>query len=235
MTSRSGAVSGSGESAIRQLTGDNDIFDMVAAGENLQVSPEVEAGIEKLMKTLAAEDAKAKFILDVYFNEERSSMRPFSGFLMAWTNGGFAHGGGDEKVYFCPAKVERGGHTKICAAPIAPNLTKHGIGVCLSCKQPSRDRNFVGEVFFKLPLSSWAAVIERYFFRLDCNADIRIGIMRGDLRKTSEQEQGRTQGGDRLEDLRARREWVRYALPAIIKDGSSGATLGSRLNAFLRA
>lgn len=233
---RSGQVNAKGESAIKQLTGNDDIFDMVAVGQDLKVSPEVEEQVESLMKSMKDEDGhKAKFILDVYFNEERSMHRPFSGFLMAWTNGGFAHGGGDEKVYFCPAKVERGGHTKICAAPLPPNLIKHGLGVCLSCKQPSPDRTFVGEVFFKLPMSSWAAVIERYFYRLNCNADIRIGIMRGDLRAASVPQTSSEKQGEMLRNVRQRREWVRYSLPAIIKDGAAGATLGSRLNAFLRA
>lgn len=229
------AVRANGESAIQQMTGDSSIFDMVAAGENLRVSDEVERGVSALMESIKDDNAKAKFVLDIYFNEERSVHRPFSGFLMAWTNGGALHGGGDEKVYFCPAKVERGGHTKICAAPLPPNLIKHGIGICLSCKQPSTDKNFVGEVYFKLPIGSWAAVIERYFFRLECNADIRIGIMRGDLRKTAAEEQIRQMGGDKLEDVRAQRMWVRYALASLIKDGSSGATLNARLNAFLRA
>lgn len=229
-----GLVSPTGESAIRQLTGDNSIFDMVATGKDLQVSPEVEEQIQALMGTMT-ETGEAKFLLDIYFNEERSIHRPFSGFLMAWTNGGFAHGGGDEKVYFCPSKVERNGQTKICAAPMAPNLIKHGVGVCVTCQQPSRDKQFVGEVYFKLGMSSWAAVIERYFFRLECNADIRLGIMRGDLRKTTEIEQTSERQGELLENLRFRREWVRYSLKSIIKDGTSGATLESRLNAFLRA
>lgn len=229
-----GLVSPTGESAIRQLTGDNSIFDMVATGKDLQVSPEVEEQIQALMGTMT-ETGEAKFLLDVYFNEERSIHRPFSGFLMAWTNGGFAHGGGDEKVYFCPSKVERNGQTKICAAPMAPNLIKHGVGVCVACQRPSRDKQFVGEVYFKLGMSSWAAVIERYFFRLECNADIRLGIMRGDLRKTTEIEQTSERQGELLENLRFRREWVRYSLKSIIKDGTSGASLESRLNAFLRA
>jgi len=229
-----GLVSPTGESAIRQLTGDNSIFDMVATGQDLKVSPEVEDQIQALMGSMT-ETGEAKFLLDVYFNEERSVPRPFSGFLMAWTNGGFAHGGGDEKVYFCPAKVERNGQTKICAAPMAPNLIKHGVGVCVACQQPSRGKDFVGAVYFKLGISSWAAVLERYFFRLECNADIRLGIMRGDLRQTTEIEQTGEKRGVLLEKLRHRREWVRYSLQSIIKDGSSGATLDSRLNAFLRA
>lgn len=229
----SGMVNSAGESAINQLTGDTSIFDMAGAGADLKVSAEVEEGIDSLMKSMKADDEdNAKFILDIYFNEERSAHRPFSGFLMAWTNGGFAHGGGDEKVYFCPNKVDRDGVTKVCAAPMPPNLIQHGIGICVSCQRPSHDRDFVGEVFFKLPLSSWAAVIERYFFRLGCNADVRIGIMRGDIRGAAQELQ---EQGIKLNRTRTQREWVRYSLKSIIRDGNAGATLTSRLNAFLRA
>lgn len=237
MTStRSGLVNAAGESAINQLTGDASIFDMAAAGEGLKVSAEVEEGIGSLMASMKEEDENnAKFLLDIYFNEERSIHRPFSGFLMAWTNGGFAHGGGDEKVYFCPNKVDRDGVTKICAAPMPPNLIKHKIGICVSCQRPSHDRDFVGEVFFKLPMQSWAAVIERYFFRLNCNTDIRIGVMRNNLMSAAGAEQTSEQRGEVLKKVRMQREWVRYSLHSIIKDGSGGATLAARINAFLRA
>lgn len=232
-----GAVSSKGESAINRLTGDANIYDMVSVGQSMKVSPEIEEQIHRTMEALfPSVDQPAKFLLDIYFNEERSLHHPFSGFLMAWTNGGFAHGGGDEKVYFCPQVVEgKDGMKKRCAAPMPPNLIQHKFGVCLSCKRPSPDKNFVGEVYFKLPIESWAPVIQRYFFRLECNADIRLGIMRGDLRAATEEEQVRDLRGEKLEKVRRDREWVRYALKDLIRDGASGATLESRINAFLRA
>lgn len=224
------------DSKGRSATGDPTIFDMVMDGENLKVTPEVEAQVAELMKLMTVKDElKAKFILDVYFNDERSHFRPFSGFVMVWTNGGAFHGGGDEKVYLCPQKVEKKGETKICAAPIPPNLIKHKLGICLACKTPSEDKKLIGEVLFKLPLSSWAAVLERYFYRLDCNADLRIGIMKGDLVKAAGLEQERQMHGDKLNKVRRDRSWVRYSLHDLVRDGASGATLQSRLNAFLRA
>ena len=232
---RSGKVNAKGESAINEITGDPHIFDMIAAGKDLKLTPELEAQLSEDMKKILPAEDKARFLLEVFFNEERSIHRPFSGFLMAWTNGGFAHGGGDEKVYFCPSRVERNGMTKICAAPLAPNLIKHGVGICLSCRQPSEDSNFVGEVFFRLPMQHWSAVLTRYYARLDSNADIKISIMRGDLREAAAQEQAKELRGDKLETLRAQRESIRYSLRSIIKDTSSGATLESAFNAFLRA
>lgn len=235
MVTRTGAVAGDGESAINRMTGDPHIFDMVAAGKDLKISPELEAQLAETMKKLLPPEDKAKFLLEVVFNEERSIHKPFAGFLMAWTNGGFAHGGGDEKLYFCPAKVDRGGHEKICAAPLPPGLIKHGIGICLACRQPSQDKDFVGEVFFKLPMQHWVTVLTRYYARLGGDADLKISIMRGDLKKAAFDEQERELRGDKLEDVRGRREAVRYSLKSIIRDTSSGATLESAFNAFLRA
>ncbi len=232
---RSGTVNAKGESAINKITGDPDIFDMVAAGANLKLAPELEARLSEDMKKILPTETRAQFLLEVFFNEERSIHRPFSGFLMVWTNGGFAHGGGDEKVYFCPNRVEKGGSTKICAAPMPPNLIKHGVGICLSCRQPSEDQQFVGEVYFKLPMQHWSAVLTRYYARLGGNADIMVSVMRGDLRKTAALEQERALRGDKLEALRAQRESIRYSLQSIVQDTSSGATLESVFNAFLRA
>lgn len=232
---RTGAIKSDGESAINRMTGDAAIFDMVAAGKDLKLSPELEEQLQATMKKILPPEDKAQFLLEVVFNEERSIHKPFAGFVMAWTNGGFAHGGGDEKLYFCPAKVERDGQTKICAAPMPPNLIRHGVGICLACRQPSSDRKFIGEVFFKLPMQHWVTVLTRYYARLGGNADLAISIMRGDLQKAAYEEQGRELRGDKLEDVRGKREIVRYSLKSIIRDTSGGATLESAFNAFLRA
>lgn len=213
-----------------------NIFDMVAKGNDMVVSPEIEGQVKALMGQITERDQlKAKFVLDLFFTEARSLTKPVTGVLMAWTNGGALNGGGDEKVYFCPKKVDRNGQTSICGAPIPPNLIRHNIGICLACKQPSEDKNFIGEVLFKLPMDTWPKVLERYFYRLECNADVRICVFKGDIKQAAQAEQERQMHGDKLRKIRGEREWVRYALPSIIKDTSAGATLQGRLKAFLNA
>lgn len=228
-----GYVNAQGESAINEMTGDPDIFDMVALGQNLKLAPELEAKMQEDMKKLLPTEERAKFLLEIMFTDERSLHRPFPGMLMVWSNGGFAHGGGDEKVYLCPSKVERGGHTKVCAAPLPISLIKHNLGICLSCKQPSRDKNFVGEVFFKLPMQHWVTVLTRYYALLESNCDIKLSLLRGDLRRTAGREQERELRGESLEKIRRPREHVRYALKDIIKDTRSGATLEAAFKAYL--
>lgn len=230
-------VNAKGESAINQMTGDASIYDMVEAGGNLNLAPDVEEALEKKMKAILGDpnDFHAKFVLEIFFTDDRSMHKPFGGMLMAWTNGGYAHGGGDEKVYFCPQQVEKKGETKTCGAPILPALVMHGLAACPVCNKPSHDRDLVGEVFFRVPMSSWVTVVERYFYRLNCQADVRIGILKGDLRAAAIAEQETERRGDKLERVRQEREWVNYSLPALIKDGASGASLDARFSAFLRA
>jgi hypothetical protein len=228
-------VNAEGESAIKEMTGNPDIFDMVAAGKDLKLTPELEAQMAESMKALLPSEDAGKFLLEIVFVEDRSMHRPFSGMLMAWMNGGFAGGGGDEKVYFCPNKVERNGQMKVCAAPMPPKLIKHGIGICLSCRQPSEDKKFIGEVFFKLPMQHWVAVVTRYYARLESNCDLKISVMHGDLRKVAAEEQARELRGEKLESTRRMREAVRYPLKSIIRDTGSGATLESAFKAFLTA
>lgn len=225
-----------GQSAIQQMAGDPNVFDMVTQGKDLVVSPEIEAQVKALMGKITDRDTlNAKFVLDLFLTEERSKFRPFTGFLMGWTNGGALSGGGDEKIYFCPQKVDRNGETSICGAPLPPNLIKHGIGMCLACKRPSEDKNFIGEILFKLPMDTWPKVLERYFYRLECNTDIRICVLKGDLKDAAMAEQERQMHGDRLNKVRAEREWVRYRLEDLVKDSSAGATLQGRLRSFLNA
>lgn len=229
-------VNAKGESAINKMTGDASIYDMVEAGGNLNLAPEVEEALEQKMKSLLGDpdDFNARYVLEILFTDDRSLHKPFGGMLMVWTNGGYAHGGGDEKVYLCPHKVDKNGQTKHCGAPIPPSLVMHGLAACAVCKNPSHDKDLVGEVFFRIPMVSWAKVVERYFYRLDCQADIRIGILKGDLHAAAISEQERENRGDKLETVRKEREWVKYSLPALIKDGTSGASLNSRFSAFLK-
>jgi hypothetical protein len=210
---------------------------MVEAAQGMVLSPEVAERVERTMKALRAQEdqVRSRFLLDVMFNKGRSIHRPYDGLLVAYTNGGFLHGGGDEMVYFCPNKVEKNGHTKLCATPLPPIAIQGKVAVCPVCETPSRDRELIGQVYAKLTTQNWAALVTRMFYRLDCNADLRICILKGDLRKTTEEEKEKSSGGEKLHRLYNEHQWVRYTLAQMIKDTASGATLGHCINAFLRA
>lgn len=230
-------VRGDGKSAINRLTGDDSIYDMVAAERGMALAPEAQVRVAQLMESMRGGETKvrSRFLLDVMFNTGRSAFRPYDGLIVAYTNGGFNHGGGDEMVYFCPRKVEKNGQTKICATPLPPIAIKGKIAVCPVCESMSHDRELIGQVYAKLSVENWTALVTRMFYRLDCNADIRICVLRDDLHRATEDEQARNRGGDQFRKLYEDLQWVRYNLASMIQDTASGATLEHCINAFLRA
>ena len=212
------------------------LYDMAELGDAL-ADPELEARVAETLKSVDGDfDAlKAKYKLEIAFSGNRSMLQPFAGLVSAWSNGGFLHGGGDEAIYFCPAKTEVRGMTQTCGAPITLQFVSGRVAICERCKKAHDPKKLVGQFFARLPMSTWATLITRLFRDLGCNTDIRIGIMRGDLRTATEAGTNRTILGDQLELVRDRREWVAYPLNRIIKDTSAGADLQGRIRAFLSA
>lgn len=179
--------------------------------------------------------SKARFKLEVVFNEKRSRQAPYLGIVFAWTNGGFAHGGGDEVVYFCSGKVVRDDRIRTCNAPIDLKFVSEERAVCPTCKNVVDPKTLTGQVIAKLPTQHWTTLITNMFMLLDANADLRIGMMPGDLRGATDSEQERPQEGDRLNGVRNQRHWIHYSLVDIIKDTSAGSSFHKRIRAFLEA
>jgi hypothetical protein len=226
-----GTVDASGNSAIPQ-----GLFDMAELGNKLEDS-ELDDRIAALLKAEnPPEEVKAKFKLEVIFTESRTIHAPLTGVVMAWTNGGFMHGGGDEVVYFCPKMVDApNGGTTMCREPLSILFVSKRIAVCPKCKATSDPKELVGQFFAKLPMEKWATLVTKMFGVLGCNADIRIGTMRGDLRRANEREDEKYMRGEHLDRVRNSREWVIYPLRNIIKDTAAGADLYNRMRAFLSA
>lgn len=228
---KGGYVNSKGESAVPE-----GIRDLAAGAELVAVDKEVQAKLEELAADLANTSVKAKYKLEVTFGEDRSMHRPIAGLVSAWTNGGFMHGGGDEAVYFCPHEIDEGGGKKhFCGSPIDLRLVGRHVAVCPTCKQPINPKELAGQVFFRLTMQGWAEVLTRVFHKLECNADLRIQHLRGDLRRATEEEAERDRGGERLAKVRAQYGAVAYPLKNIIKDTSTGSTIQARFRAFLLA
>ena len=209
------------------------IRDLVRTGDDLSLDPETEEKLHQLWEEAANySELKAKYKLEVVFTERRSKHAPFSGFVMAWSNGGFAHGGGDEVIYFCTSKNEKG---RQCNNPLDLKWIGGQNAVCPKCRNVIEVEKLMGQIYAKLPHQHWATLITRVFRILDCDADIRLGVLRGDLRTASNAEQERDLQGDKLNKVRLDRRWVVYPLSNIIKDTSAGADLYGRIRAFLSA
>lgn len=214
------------------------IRDLASLGDNLLLDPDVEEKLATIFEELAGEnrsELSAKYKIEIAFTEGRSRDKAFGGFIYAVSNGGFAHGGGDEGIYFCTAKIDKNGVTKRCNAPLRPAWVGKEAAVCPECRQATKPKDLMGQVWARLTFQNWARLAERFFHALGGDADIRIGVMKGDLRVLTEDEMERSSRGEKLDRARVEREWVIYPLANIIKDTAAGATLSSRISAFLKA
>lgn len=212
------------------------IEDLAALGELATLDADTLAKLNQITESLEGDDLQAKFKLEVAFSESRSRDKPFAGVVCAWTNGGFLHGGGDQVVYLCPQRVELpGGGDRSCGAPLSLVHVGKRVAVCSACRRPSDPKNLVGQIVAKNTLQNWVTLIERVFHHLECNADLRMGHFDGDLRIATEEEKTHELHGEALNKVRNNRLWIAYPLRNIIKDTSSGATLSSRIRAFLYA
>lgn len=218
-----------------------ELRDLVAAGldaDDVQLDADVEKKLEEVwaeIKTGGDARLTATYKIELAFTENRSVHAAFGGFIYAVSNGGYAHGGGDEGIYFCTATVDRDGVARLCNAPLRPIWVGRDAAVCPICRQATKPKDLVGQVYAKLTFQGWGTLLEHMFHKLGCDADVRLGVMRGDLRQASAIEAEQHREGEDLIKVRVEREWVVYPLTNIIKDTAAGATLSSRLRSFLKA
>lgn len=223
------AVKGDGRSAIPE-----DVYDMTKNAEDVVLDEKVMGELEQLYtEALEYEDPlKAKFKLEIIFTEDRSTHHPFGGFIMAWTNGGYAHGGGDEAVYFCPVDV---GDNKTCNNPIELKFISRKVVLCTKCRNLIDPKELCGQVFARLTLQNWADLVHRMYDTLGGNADIRLGALQGDLRRAALDSGDGGKLSEALDKVRGDRHWAIYTMKSVIKDTSAGADLRTRIRSFLSA
>lgn len=212
------------------------VVDTSLGAEDAKLSEIAAKKLEAFMKGLDAETVKAKYKLEVVFTK-RSTMTPFFGLVSAFSNGGFNHGGGDECIYFCTAKIEKDGNTRTCSGPLDLRFVGGRIAICPKCKQATPPQDLAGQIGYRATLQDWGKIIYRIWMQLEGDADIRMGLLGsgGSLRDKTGDVLNRTSlsAGDKLDVTREKREWANYPLRNIIKDTSAGANLEKRISAFL--
>lgn len=214
--------------------------DMAGPGENVVLTPEVQGRIDDLMRAHGIDpksEIKAKYKLEIMFNDARSNTHPFPGMMFAWENGNMWEGGGDAKIYFCPQKLDRldGVGQRTCWTPIDSRFIGPKQAICPVCRRISAPIDLCGEIFANSTSQNWAYLIQHAFEALEHNADIRLGILANDLRQASKDEQERDHRGDKLTGIRLKRKWVIYPLKNIIRDTAGGSDVYTRIRAFLGA
>lgn len=195
---------------------------------------EMEESLHELWKAAGLDDdaTKAKFKLEVVFHDDRSSKQAYLGTIVAWTNGGFMEGGGDESIYFCPTEVSRGAQ---CFTPIDIRLVHGDVAVCPTCQRPTHSKKLIGQISARLQTQQWVTLLTQMFNRLGADADIRIGHFRGDLRRVAAETMGTSQHGENLSKVYHDRTWVIYPLKEMMRDVHTGSSVQSRIRALLSA
>jgi hypothetical protein len=225
-----GRVDRDGRSALPQ-----GLVDSSAGAETINVSPEIQARLDAIFTGGGIEEVKAKYKLEVAFNDERSMSNPYIGIVTAWTNGGFANGGGDEAVYFCTNLIDKAGVTRTCSAPIDLKFIGRHAAICPTCRSAVHPDDLAGQVTYKATTQNWAIILMKIWLGLGGDADIRMGIMRENLRQRTDDIMKRVSlsAGDKIDIARGKRHWASYPLRNIIKDTGAGADLQGRIRAFI--
>lgn len=222
-----GHVKADGTSTLALAAG---VYDMAALADSARITPEVEAALAAACKQELP--SRAKFKLEVFFRYGPRHNVPVRGALFAWTNGGFFNGGGDQSVYFCPRPKEDG---TSCLNPIDVQFRAKDYVVCPACRRITHTKELLGQLIADVPIEKWAPLLVRFFYKLECGADIRICVSRESLITAAGAELERSRGGERYAAVQRKMEWVAYPLQSIIKDTASGSSLETRFLAFLKA
>ncbi len=226
-----GMVNRDGESALPEGYG---LHDMAAGADLVSMGEEAEARLQAMVTDLMGgpESLRARYKLEVTFGDDRSLHKPFFGIVAVWTNGGFANGGGDEAVYFCPLPVEDG-QRRFCGEPIHLAFIGRDVALCPGCKRPVKPADLAGQVGYRLTAQGWVEVLVRAFSRLKCDADLRIGHFPGDLRRENELADLKNAPAHNIDKRRLQRQWAIYPLRNVIKDTSSGRSLQDCFRSFV--
>jgi hypothetical protein len=188
----------------------------------------IQQKIQALDKILR-DKQKAKYKIELLIVGPRSSRNLNLGMLSFWESGTKFHGGGDDKIYFCPGKKER---VNNCYAVIPSAYNNLGVALCPSCGCTWKKASLIGEVPGRYPMQVWADLIYRYFRKLEHNCDIYLKHAPLSIRSVAKQEQERQKGGELLQGVRNRILHI-YPLANIIVDTKHGSDITKRFYAFL--
>lgn len=189
-----------------------------------------------------SEHKAAKYKIELHFGKNRTVSGPNICAISAYESGKHLDGEGDEMMYICSerdrglmvggqvskdkdASVVRG--TDGCGAFISGKQIKGGIAMCLSCDRAVKAEALTNTLFLSLPTKRLAAFVATWFRKLDSDCDIYVKYHPTDIRYKAMQD------AHGLDKARMMRGLSIYPLNNIIKDVTAGATLESRIHAFL--
>lgn len=222
------------------------------------LSPAEKEAADKLIAKVRAAGAKqkaelvakdklslAKWKMQIRFRSDRSRRETMAFTLSIWESGRRLHGGGDESAFFCRAQPgapapspplaggtfarlpERSGCNSVIPGD---NVVYGGKLYCPSCGVTWGNTTHVADsLYYRLTVDKASEVLADWFRKLESNADISAKYLPTDVRSIA---MAKSHG---VETARRLRGLAIYPLKNIIKDTAAGATLESRIKAFLLA
>jgi len=189
--------------------------------EEKEVLEKKKAAYDKLLKT----ERLARYKIELMVGKDWAPSKPSPGALSFWESGNKFHGGGDTIMHICPN----------CNSFIKDSGHGYGYLICPSCHKLWKGEDVSGQIVARLDAIGWTKAIMKHLIRLEMDADIRIKYHPDDIRSAALKEQQSERRGEDLARVRRRRAVRVYPLRNIIKDTSAGASLESRILAFVRS
>lgn len=188
------------------------------------------------------EHLAAKYKIEVHFGKNRTMSGPNVCAVSAYESGKHLNGEGDEMMYICSerdrglmvggqvtkdkdAPIQKGKDG--CGAFISGKQIKSGFAMCTSCGNIIKADALTNSMFYSLSNKQLAAKIATWFRKLESNCDIYVKYHPTDIRYIAME---KAHGLDKARMLRG---LSIYPLANIIKDTTAGASLESRISAFL--
>lgn len=213
--------------------------------ESLQkVSPQLaERAVEEIRKGLELEAQKGKYKIQILFHSKRSDHNPMTWAISFWESGKRLHGGGDEMMFICrrhsDAKKIRPPMEAVtsrvvvtptgCDGLISGGIAQLGTIVCPTCGSKHETDQIADSLHYHGDANKCAQVLEYWWRKLDCNADLYAKYRSDDPRTML---MAKTYG---VWKAKQKKGLTIYPLPRIMADLNAGASALNRFKAFVTA
>jgi len=197
--------------------------------------------LEESKKSAEEMAKRADFKIQIWFRSERSSRKPIAYTLSFWESGKRLHGGGDEMMFICrrhahspkiaPFEVAMTKHksNRGCDNLISGGLADSGVIVCPHCHVKHKPDQIGDSIFYRTTIDQATDILAQWWRKLGGRADLYAKYNPNDPRSIM-----MAQNYD-FRTAREKKGLTIYPLQNILKDTLNGATLESRIKAFITA
>lgn len=197
--------------------------------------------IEEAEKSAAEMAKRADFKIQIWFRSDRSMHKPIAYSLSFWESGKRLHGGGDEMMFICrrhahspkltpfDVGMARTKSVRGCDGLIPGGLADSGVIVCPHCHVKHKPDQIGDSIFYRTTIDQAVDVLAKWWRKTGGRADLYAKYSPTDPRSIM-----MAQNYD-YRTAREKKGLTIYPLQNILKDTLNGASLESRIKAFITA